>query len=85
MVLRGHEDAVLSVSFSPDGRLLASGSNDNTIRLWRVSDGECIAILRGHEGSVYSVSFSPDGRLLASGSYDKTIRLWSLEFLSASP
>jgi serine/threonine protein kinase len=74
--LTGHTESVWSVSFSPDGRLLASGSEDNTIKLWRVSDGALVRTLTGHTGGVNSVSFSPDGRLLASGSWDKTIKLW---------
>ncbi|MBT9156007.1 MAG: hypothetical protein DDT37_00982 [Firmicutes bacterium] len=77
-VLRGHEDAVDSVSFSPDGRLLASGSKDQTVRLWEVSTGKELSILRGHEDPVSPVAFSPDGRLLASGSEDKTVRLWEV-------
>ena len=74
--LRGHTLAVVSVSFSSDGRLLASGSEDNTIKLWRVADGLEVGTLTGHSYSVYSVSFSPDGRLLASGGLDDTIKLW---------
>jgi WD40 repeat protein len=74
--LTGHTGAVFSVSFSPDGRLLASGSEDKTIKLWRVSDGSLVRTLTGHTDWVTSVSFSPDGRLLASGSEDKTIKLW---------
>jgi Uncharacterized protein with protein kinase and helix-hairpin-helix DNA-binding domains, COG4248 len=74
--LKGHTHWVWSVSFSPDGRLLASGSEDNTIKLWRVSDGLEVRTLTGHTDAVDSVSFSPDGRLLASGSWDGTIKLW---------
>jgi DNA-binding helix-hairpin-helix protein with protein kinase domain len=74
--LTGHTSAVWSVSFSPDGSLLASGSGDKTIKLWRVSDGALVRTLTGHTVPVISVSFSPDGRLLASGSGDKTIKLW---------
>ena len=74
--LRGREDWVYSVAFSSDGQILASGSFDNTIKLWRVSDGSLIRTLRGHKSSVCSVVFSPDGQILASGSYDKTIKLW---------
>ena len=69
---------VLSVSFSPDGSTLASGSWDNTVRLWAVATGEAIATLEGHTSWVHSVSFSPDGATLASGSEDGTVRLWAV-------
>ena len=69
---------VRSVVFSPDGQLLASGSWDNTVRLWRVRDGALLRTLKGHTAWVFSVVFSPDGRLLASGSGDGTVRLWGV-------
>ncbi len=78
LTLEGHKDWVHSVSFSPDGQILASGSDDNTIKLWRISDGDLIKTLKGHEGGVRSVSFSPDGQILASGSSDKNIKLWQM-------
>jgi WD40 repeat protein len=73
---RAHGYWVTSVAFSPDGSLIASGSDDRTIRLWRVSDGALVRTLTGHTGDVTSVAFSPDGRLIASGSWDVTIKLW---------
>ena len=76
--LEGHGSAVTSVSFSPDGSLLASGSWDATIGLWEVKTGSLLHTLTGHRHSVESVSFSPDGSLLASGSVDATIGLWDV-------
>jgi WD40 repeat protein len=67
---------VYSVVFSPDGKILASGSSDETVHLWEVSTGKEIARMEGHSSFVSSVVFSPDGKMLASGSSDKTVRLW---------
>jgi len=78
----GHAGAVESVVFSPDGRTLASGSVDQTIRLWNVSDPTRPAPLgqplTGHTAMVHAVAFSPDGHILASGSLDDTVRLWNV-------
>ena len=76
-VFEGHTDNIYSVTFSPDGQIIASASRDNTIRLWNASTGDTIRTLRGHRNGVNSVAFSPDGQIIASGSWDDTIRLWN--------
>ena len=77
--LEGHDNLVISVNFSPDGKTLVSGSWDKTIKLWNVETGKEIRTLKGHDELVRSVNFSPDGKTLVSGSLDKTIKLWNVE------
>ena len=71
--LTGNSSGIRKVVFSPNGEYLASGFDDGTIGVWRVSSGECIKTLTGHSHCVFSVAFLPNGEYLASGSSDKTI------------
>ena len=71
-----HDSWVTSVSFAPDGQILAAGYADNSIKIWN-RDGSVIATLTDHQGEVNSVSFSPDGQIFASASNDNTIKIWS--------
>jgi len=79
-LLTGQKGDVLSVAFSPDGKMLASGSSDNSIIMWDVIVGQPIGPpLVGHSNFVYSLAFSPDGKTMASGSSDNTIILWDVD------
>ncbi len=81
----GHMSAIDDLAVSPDGRLLASGSSDGTVRIWDAETGKELAVLRGHiddaqtESSVTAVAFSPDGNTLASTGTSMTLRLWDVE------
>src|SRR5437667_160242 len=75
--LEGHLSFVNAVAFSPDGKLLASTSNDKMVRLWNVATGAALQILEGHPPYISAVAFSSDGKLLASASDDNIIRLWN--------
>jgi WD40 repeat protein/serine/threonine protein kinase len=76
--LKGHSDSVTSVTYSPDGKQLASGSVDTTVRIWDMATMKSIAQLKGHKNWVNSVTYSPNRKQLASGSYDETVRIWDM-------
>jgi len=76
VIQTGHADHIGIIAFAPDGRLLASGSSDNTVRLWDTATATELRALKGHTRPVLSLAFARDGRVLASGSADTTIRLW---------
>ncbi len=74
---RGHSDSVYSVSWSPDGKRIASGSADKTVQLWNVSDSRYSFTYRGHTATVESIVWFPPGRRAASGSWDRTVQIWN--------
>jgi WD40 repeat protein len=69
---------IISVTFSPDAKRLATGDTNGDICLWQVADGQRGLSCKGHAGGILSVAFSPDGQMLVSGSYDHTVRLWDV-------
>ncbi len=72
----GHQKMVNSCAFSPDGKTIASATDDNTVRIWDTKSAKLIATLEGHQSMVTSCAFSPDGKTIASAAADKTVRIW---------
>jgi WD40 repeat protein len=69
-------EAVISIDYSPDGELIAGGTRENNIWIWKVQTGELLHVLKGHAGKVTSVSYTPNGQSLLSASEDGSIRIW---------
>ena len=74
--LKGHTSCIFSVAVSPDGKYLASGSRDRSVKIWNAKSGQCNQTFCEHSDDVWSICWSPDGNYLASGSDDKTIKIW---------
>ncbi len=79
MILSGHDGPVRAVAFSPNGQLVISGSEDNTIRVWDVATGEGVKALRGHGSPVRACAFAPDGQWVLSGGDDQQARVWNVQ------
>ena len=86
-VLKGHEGGVISVSWSPDGKRIVSGSRDKTLRIWDASSGQSLQTLEGHSAGVDSVAWSPDGHRIGSvgGSIGQSLRIWESRIEDALP
>jgi WD40 repeat protein len=80
-IMRGHEGGVNDVVFSPDGKLVATASDDKTAQLWKVETefNNNLLVLKGHTDTINSIAFSPDGKLVLTASEDNTARLWKVE------
>jgi WD40 repeat protein len=75
--LKGHLTWIYALAISPDGRLLASGGYDKTIRIWNLSSGQLLYAIKAHGDAIDSLVFSQDGKTLVSGSWDNRVKLWN--------
>jgi WD40 repeat protein len=79
LALKRHTGSIVSVSWSPDGKRLASASFDQTVKVWDAETGHEDLTLWGHAGAVYGVSWSADGKRLATAGADQTVRIWDAD------
>jgi WD40 repeat protein len=78
-VLEGHNDQVLALDISPDGKMIASGSTDTTVRIWSIPEKRQLEVIKSHPDYVYSVAFSPDSKQIATGCQDTFVRIFSVK------
>jgi WD40 repeat protein len=83
--LRGHTHSISTARFSPDGRLIATGSQDGTAAVWRSLDGRQLMVLRGHQGMLFDAAFSPDGQRVLTASADRTARIFDVSVAKTLP
>lgn len=74
-----HDDPIVAMALSPDGKVLATAARDNTIKLWQLPDSKLLHDIKGHSRTITDLAFLPDGKGLVSASADMTVRLWSVE------
>jgi WD40 repeat protein len=79
MTLEGHIGQIKALVFSYDGQLIATGSDDLTVKLWNAITGKCLITFKGHTRTIKSICFSPNSKILSSCSEDGTIRLWDIK------
>ena len=76
LTYKGHSGAVINVAWSPDGKRIASGGDDNIVHVWDAETGRTLLQYRGHTDNVFKVAWSPDGMLIASAGADDTVQVW---------
>ena len=79
LTIRADSNELWSVAWNPDGKRLATGGSEGSVKLWDAVTGRALHVLRGHTGAVFSVVWSSDGRWLASAGHDTTVKIWNLE------
>ena len=75
---RAHHDVINGVAFSPEGRFLATGSQDGTVKIWDAATDRLLRLIRANQGQVGEVTFHPDGKTLASAGEDGSVKIWEV-------